>query len=295
VIVDAHLHVFRPAALWPRPVDALVPAERDAPVEDLLDLMDAHGVDRAVLVPLGPEDDYVAHALRGHPGRFAAVAVAGPAEQGRVDGADPVAALRARREALPFDAVRTMWLGDPAAPLADSPMLPVLRAMAEDRLALWSYVPPDQTGLLEQVPAAVPDLVVVLNHLGFAPHDMRVDEHARPAFDDPLPEPEVRRVLGLARHLQTRLMLSGQYALSGEDAPYRDLDDTVARLADAFGAERMLWASDLPWTRDVPGYAALLDLPRRQLPDATADELSLILGGTALTLFPALRDQQEAR
>ncbi len=291
MIVDAHLHVFGRADVSPRAVDALAPAEREAPVDDVLSLMAAHAVDRAVLVPLGPEDGDVAAALRAHPGRFAAVAVAGPAEQGREPGVDPVAALRRRREALPFDAVRTMWLGDPARPLADSPMLPVLRAMAADGLVLWSYVPPDQTGLLAELLVAIPDLVVVLNHLGFAPHDMRVDEHARPAFDDPLPEDEVRRVLGLARHEQARLMLSGQYALSREEAPYRDLDDTVGRLADAFGAERMLWASDLPWTREVPGYAALLDLPRRQLPGASPEELAMVLGGTALTLFPHLRQE----
>jgi predicted TIM-barrel fold metal-dependent hydrolase len=281
VIVDAHAHVFRSALAEPRPVDGLAPAEREAPVEDLLDVMARAGVERAVLVPLGTEDTYVAEVVRAHPGRFAAVAVADPSE-----GVD---ALERRREAFSFHAVRAMWLGDPMRALAESPMLPVLRHLAAHGLMLWTYLPPDQLPLLEQLPGAVPDLTVVLNHLGFFPHDMRVDEHARPAFDDPFPEPHVAAVLRLARFPTVHVMFSGQYALSRDGSPYRDLDPIVRRLAYAFGADRMLWASDYPWTRDVPGYASLLTLAEQALPGASAAELAAIHGETALRLFPDLR------
>ena len=60
-------------------------------------------------------------------------------------------------------------------------------------------------------------------------------------------------------------------------------------LADAFGPRRLLWASDYPWTRDVPGYATLLTLAEQALPDATPDDLAAIHGGSALELFPHLR------
>jgi L-fuconolactonase len=281
MIVDAHAHVFRPAHVVPRVVDALAPAEREAPVEDLLDVMAEAGVERAVLVPLGTEDAYVAEVLRAHPGRFAAVAVANP-----LDGVD---AIERRREAFAFHAVRMMWLGDPALPLLESPLLPVLRRLAADGLLLWTYLPPEQLPLLEQLPAAVPDLRIVLNHLGFFPRGMRVDELRRPAFDDPFPEPHVAAVLRLARFPTVHVMFSGQYALSRERPPYRDLDPIVRRLADAFGADRMLWASDYPWTRDVPGYATLLTLAQEALPGVSAAELAAIHGGTALNLFPSLR------
>ena len=84
-------------------------------------------------------------------------------------------------------------------------------------------------------------------------------------------------------------MFSGQYALSAEGPPYRDLDPVVRALADAFGPRRLLWASDYPWTRDVPGYGTLLTLAEQALPEASADDLSAIHGGTALRLFPHLR------
>jgi predicted TIM-barrel fold metal-dependent hydrolase len=81
-IIDAHAHIFRPAAVFPRGVDQLAPAERDAPVEDLLELMARNGVDAAVLVPLDAHDDYVAQVLAEYPKTFAAIAVATSAELG---------------------------------------------------------------------------------------------------------------------------------------------------------------------------------------------------------------------
>jgi predicted TIM-barrel fold metal-dependent hydrolase len=260
VIVDAHVHVFRRAALDGREPDALVPADREAPVEQLIALMDAHGVARAVLVPLDDRDAYVASVLDD---RFAAVAV------GLHD-------LAARRERFAFDGVRTQRLDDRDA----------LRWISERGLVLWTYLTPDQLPALLELPRAFPDLRIVLNHLGFFPHDMRVDAHGRPSFEDPLPAERVDAVLSLARFETVHVMLSGQYALSAEDAPYRDLDPIVSRLADAYGADRMLWASDHPWIDDVPGYGTMLALPERL--GASPAELAAIRGGTALRLFPRL-------
>jgi predicted TIM-barrel fold metal-dependent hydrolase len=122
---------------------------------------------------------------------------------------------------------------------------------------------------------------------------MRVDRHGRPAFDDPFPAGSEEPVLRLARHGTTHVMFSGHYALSQEDPPYRDLDGVVRRLAGAFGLERMLWASDYPWTRDVPGYAALLELAGHAFPEASAGELAALHGGAALALFPHLDPEEE--
>jgi predicted TIM-barrel fold metal-dependent hydrolase len=289
MIVDGHAHAFLRADRQPRAVDELAPADREAPVEDLLTVMAGAGVDSAVLVPLATEDRYVAAALRDHPGRFAAVAVADAAIHGRERGVDPVAALQRRREGFAFHAVRTQWLGDAGAPLAESPMLPALMHMAETGLLLWTYPTRDQLELLEELPEAVPDLRIVLNHLGFCPHGMRVDAHRRPAFDEPFPAGSLEPVLRLARHPNTYVMFSGQYALSHEAPPYRDLDAVVGRLADAFGPRRMVWASDYPWTRNVPGYSALLTLAEEALPGASPADLAAIHGETALELFPQLR------
>lgn len=286
-IVDGHAHVFRAAAVTPRGVDELAPAEREAPAEDLLARMDAAGVAAAVLVPLDGCDDDVAAALAGHPGRFAAVAVATSAELGTAD-VDPVAAFRARRDRWGLGALRTSWLGNPGRPVADSPALPLLRLMAEEQLPLWSYLPPEQLPLLEQLVRLLPDLPVVLNHLGFCPHDMWVDAHRRPRFDDPFPEPLVQRLLRLGDAPRVHVLVSGQYALSTESPPYPDLFPVTRRLAAAYGAERLLWGSDHPWPSEVPGYDTLPGLVAAALPDLTEREATRVMGGTARALFPHL-------
>ena len=291
--VDCHAHVFRPATVSARAVDALAPSDRDAPVEDLLTTMEGGRVGRAVLVPLGPQDDYVAECVRQHPGTFAAVAVADLAVQGRIPSIDPLDALRKRTEHFPFHALRTGWLGDPAAGVDESPMLPALRYLTDRGIALWSYLPRSQTPLLRQLIRKLPDLTVVLNHLGFCPHDMQVDQYGRPRFATAFGPGDVDALLEMARFPHVYLMFSGQYALSKLAPPYTDLDETVRALADAYGAARMPWASDYPWTRDVPGYRTMLSLPEETFPDASPTELADIHGGAALRLFPALALDQE--
>jgi L-fuconolactonase len=286
-IIDAHAHVFRPAAVSSRGVDQLAPADRDAPVEDLLELMGSNGVDAAVLVPLDVHDDYVAHVLSEHPNTFAAITVATSSEL-HAGGARGVESLRARRDRFGFHGLRTQWLGEPGHPVTDSPALPILRYLAEEGLLLWTYLPPDQLPLLPDVVRELPELRVVLNHLGFCPHDMWVDEHRRPRFDDPFPESTVQQVLRLSEAGGVHLMVSGQYALSTEEPPYPDLFGVTRRFAESYGPQRMLWASDYPWTRDVPGYRTLLDVVPAALPDLDADGLAWVLGGTARTLFPRL-------
>jgi L-fuconolactonase len=286
-IIDAHVHVFRPAAVFPRGADQLAPADRDAPVEDLLELMARNGVDAAVLVPLDAHDDYVAKVLSEHPETFAAIAVASPAEL-RVGGARSAESLRSRREQFGFHGLRTQWLGEPGHPVTESPAMPILRYLAEQGLLLWTYLPPDQLPLLPEAVRALPELRVVLNHLGFCPHDMWIDEYRRPRFDDPFPEATVQHVLRLSEADSVYLMVSGQYALSTQEPPYPDLFRVTRRFAEAYGPERLLWASDYPWTRDAPGYQAMLDLVPAALPDLDAENLARVLGGTARTLFSHL-------
>jgi L-fuconolactonase len=292
VIVDAHAHVFRPADVSPRGVDALAPAQRDAPVEDLLSIMAEHRVDAAVLVPLDEHDGYVSDVLRAHPRRFAAVAVADPAVQGR-GSADPVDRMKRRRADYRFHALRTRWHGIPGRPIRESPFFPALRFLAHDGLCLWTYLFPDQMLLADELARELPALTMVLNHLGFFPHGMRVDSHGRPAFDDPFPASTRAQLQRLSRSPNVHVMFSGQYALSREEPPYADLDEVVHEIATAFGASRMLWASDYPWTRELPGYRALLELPRATFPQASAGELADIQGGTALRLFPHLRPAED--
>jgi predicted TIM-barrel fold metal-dependent hydrolase len=278
--VDGHLHVFLSQRDDPeREVSELAPAGREASVELLLETMTAHGIDRAVLVPLGPERAYVARCLAASPDRFVGVCVADESLN-----ADPVRELR-ERAAAGFLAVRMGWLGEPGRPLHDSPVYATLAAMAAEGVALWHYAPPEQLPLLREAVELLPDLTVCLNHLGFCPERMHVDAHGRPRLRTTLPPPTVPAVLELAGFPRVYVMWSGLYGWSEEGFPYRDLTGIVRALYETYRAERLFWASDFPWILEEPGYGAMLDLPDVHLPGLIDAERTDIFGGTVARIF----------
>jgi L-fuconolactonase len=282
--IDAHLHVFEAVSEeFPRDVfEPLTPAERSAPAEALLVEMEQAGVDQAVVVAVSHHDEYLRHVLTTYPGRFAGVAVTGP------DAVDPVADLYRRVETLGIQGLRVFTLGDPADDPESQPLFPLLAAMAELGVKLWFYAEVGQVVLLDRLLELLPDLVVVMNHLGFCPSiwdEMRVDEHGRPRFDVSLPPASLDTVVTLARHPNVYVHMSGQYAFTRSPYPYDDLRPVVAQVYHAFGAERMMWASDYPWIKSEPGYAETLGLVDYHLPEITPEERLAIRGGTAAGLF----------
>ena len=124
-----------------------------------------------------------------------------------------------------------------------------------------------------------------MNHLGFCPDAIGVDDYARPHIEMALPPLTLPAVIEVTRSPQVYVMFSGLYGFSHAEYPYRDLNDVVVAIYDAFGAERMLWASDFPWILERPGYKELLALPGLQVPERTAKQLESIRGGTAAAIF----------
>lgn len=281
-VVDGHAHVFMPASeRYPRDVHPMFPAELAAPVEDLLAEMEAAGVDHAVLVPVSPHDDYLRECLARYPGVFAGIGVHDPGARAPVDD------MRRRVSKSGLSGLRVHHLGDEGSSSFDeSPGFELLSAMAKDGLILWYYAPADQLPLLEAALERLPRLTVVLNHLGFPmPDEFELDSLGRPTIDTELPPPTLGAVESLARFDGVNVMFSGEYAFSRREFPFDDLAEVVQRLYRAYGAERMMWASDFPWTREQPRYAPQLDLVERYLPECGPDERATITGRTGARLF----------
>jgi len=75
MIIDAHLHVFaKLSGKFPREVKPQYPADREATVEQFLDVMERHGIDQAVLTQIGGAEldhhRYLQHCLAAHSDRF---------------------------------------------------------------------------------------------------------------------------------------------------------------------------------------------------------------------------------
>ena len=285
-VVDGHLHLFRAAeAAYPRTVyPVMAEADREERSEKLLAAMASAGVDHAIVVPLSRHDDYLRDVLRDHPGKFAGVGVYDLEAPDGVDG------VRARLASCDLQGLRFFGIGaKPDSRAEDLDAFPVFEFMAERGLVMWFYGDEVQVRALDLVMRRLPALRVVMNHLGFLPDihsEMQVDEHVRPHFEVDLPPVGLPLVERLARdHANVHVHFSGHYAFSKLPFPYADLTEVAVRLRAAFGADRMVVASDWPWIEKVPGYREVLSVIDQHLPDLTPHERDMARGGTALKLF----------
>lgn len=267
MIVDAHLHVFLPAAEDPqRTVDDIAPAGREARLELLEETMATHGVDAAVLVPLGPEDGYVSEAVAAQPARYAGIGV--------WDGTRDPGRVAARLSAAGMRGMRMFGLGD-------DPPWEVLERLGSDGRLLWLYPRPEDVETVHRMCRRLPDLEVVLNHTALTQGGIGVDGAGRPRIHSDIPQPTEPRMLELASFPHVSVILSGAYGFSQEPWPYPDIASITRRVADAFGIRRLMWASDFPWILEDPGYGAMLELVDHHLPGLTAPEREAVLGGNA--------------
>lgn len=285
-VVDGHLHLFRKVSTeFPRVTyDVMAEADREELADRLIVAMDDAGVDHAVVVPLSRHDHYLGEVLRSFPGRFAGVAIFDH------DQPDDVAALEVRRSATPFQGLRMFGLRAVEGSTPETiDCFPVLQWMTEHGLVVWFYGDLVQLHALDLVMRRLPNLKVVLNHLAFLPDihaEMRVDARRRPHFEVDLPPAGLLAVEAMAAaHGNLHVHFSGHYAFSKQPYPYRDLADVAGRLHQAFGANRMLMASDWPWIEFEPGYPQVLGLVDQLLPDISTEERDSIRGETALGLF----------
>ena len=284
--VDAHLHLFKALSdEYPRAIfEGMTPPEREEPAELLLEAMETAGVDRAVVVALSKEDRYLGEVLEQYPGKFVGVAV----HDFEIE--DPVESLRRRVETVGIQGLRLYGLdADPTEPAEAMAVFPLLQAMSDLAVKGWFYGPPDQVRALDKCLDVLPDLKVVMNHLAFLPDmeaELRIDEHGRPRFDIDLPPKGLELVETVAqKHASLYVLFSGHYAFSSKEYPYADLTEVARRIYAAFGADRMMMASDWPWIREKPGYEETLTLVDHLLPDIPGHDRNMIRGGTAMTLF----------
>ena len=277
-IVDTHLHVGLREQMPPT-VPAIRRGHPIEPVESLLPLMDAFGVDKAILVQIGnwADNTYITRCVVEHPGRFGAVV--------HLDETDPasVATLESLADGGHICGIRLgcrlrMPGGDPLA---------LWRKAAELDLvvsASANIVDHFTTGL-DEVLGQLPELRVKIEHL------------ARPDIDEKPPYSRFRRMLKLARFPNTYLNIDGFYAFRYPtendpegtpvvNAPPYDPYLPFVRLAcDAFGPHRLMWGSDFPFTLKVNGYSAGLPFICHSCGFLTAEEKELILGKTAMRVY----------
>ena len=269
--IDAHHHFWKTAAQeqpWRTAAhDAL---ERDFEPDDLVAELDAAGVDATVVMQSvdepGENDRLAEYAL--HPrvaGIVAWVPIAHPRAVDRELG---------RLESPKLSGVRCLIAKDPLEWLTTPDSLAMFRDLAERGLA-WDVVPitEEQTKQVIELGRAVPELKLVVDHLG------------RPPLDSLGWEPWATHVSELAQLPNVAMKVSvGIDALTAWDRWDADaLDRYVAHACEQFGADRLMLASNWPVVLLRASYGqAWRDLGRlvaRNLPEPAAQ--ARVFGGTA--------------
>ena len=230
-VVDAQVHLWKASAPdYPWNPGAKPQLPEPFTIERALPLMDEAGVDRVVVVPPGLNDhnSYALEAAKRYPNRFAVM--------GRIPLQDPISAARLPRwKADPgmlgvrvtFLGPQAKWLSDgtadwfwPAAEKAGVPVMFLAFGMV-DRFA--------------PIAERHPGLPLIIDHMG---------TNAAIAKEGRMAE-VIGHAVALARFPNVSIKMSNLVFSSLEPYPFRDLNDHLKRVFDAYGPRRCYWGTDM--------------------------------------------------
>ena len=268
-IIDPHVHIWKNDPRYPWAKETTNPPAEDATPEMLLALMAANGVERTVLVQVIHyrwDNSYTADALKRYPDRFVGVC--------RVNPQDPAAPdhLSYWTEERGFHGVRLSPAGDASGDWFDGELvLPILRRAESLRVPLLVLTVPGRLPRLARLLERAPELDVVLDHM------------ADPRLDHPEDLPPL---LDLARYPRVHVKISHTWSISRGGYPWRDTHELVKRVYQAYGAQRVMWATDWPVCLRHATYAQTLAVVRDEMDFIAPGDREWVLGKTALKLWP---------
>ena len=271
--IDAHSHIWtnNPDDLKKYPlapgktINDLSPPRFTA--EDLITLGKTQGVRRHVLISHqsyhGFSNDYYIHAARTHPGTFAIV--------GALDYTKPDIPARMKTNRTqhitgyrikPDGNLR--WLEQPG-------LREMWRVGATEKIAMCPLIDPQYVATLDPICRNFPDTPVVVDHCA------RIDTQHAKELDD---------LCNLAKHRNVYVKISAFYAFGAKKPPYLEQLHRITRLLDAYGPERLMWASDCPYQLEPPNtYATSIALVRDRLKGISDGDRERLLRITAEKVF----------
>lgn len=229
--------------------------------------MAAAGVDRAVLVPplWDPEGNaYSLELAQAAPDRFTVMGVPAPGVP------DPAGWVRSWHSRTGLRGVRFLFNTPERRELAGryDRVWPV----AESLGLVVALLVPGALGMAADIARRHPALPIIVDHLG-VPRGA-----SGPAAFAHLPE-----LLELAAYPNVHVKAAGVGDYAAEPYPFPSLDKPLLRVADAFGPERVVWASDLSRLRHP--YRQCVTHLAEALPGLSASDRDLIMGGTIRRLL----------
>lgn len=262
-IIDSQLHCFysnTPEHPWPEGAVAIHGPEFS--LEQATSLMDANGVQGAVLVPPswnGWDNEYSLKAARQFPKRFGVM--------GRFDITAPDARekLRIWREQPGMLGVRVFLMGEPWMSLLSEEYSWFWQVAEETRLPVMTHLP-GNIAAFEPILQRFPELRLIMDHAG---------RHPRGAKDDAA-WADAGQLYALARFRNVSVKVSSLPCFSTETYPFKNLHRHIKAIHEHFGSKRMLWGSDA--TRLSSTYEENIRLFTEALDFLTPEDKEWIMG-----------------
>lgn len=273
--MDAHCHAWR---RWP--YAAAVPdPETRGDATQLVAAMDAHGVDRALVVAAGigvgdPRTDnadnnaYVGAAARSSAGRLSWVADVD--SRWSADYHRPGADQRVRAALTDGPVGITHYCADAVDDWFDRPDGGAFLAAVGSRL-FSVHLPAQWVPAFVDVARRHPTLPILVHHQGH----VRPDDHEHLAA--------LLELMGLDN---VHLKVSGFHYLTDRpwDYPFTTQRETLRRVVDHVGARRLVWGSDFPVSAEHLSYRQTIEVVREHCDFLGSDDLDAVLGGTLSAL-----------
>jgi predicted TIM-barrel fold metal-dependent hydrolase len=277
MIIDTHVHIWEidPPKY---PVGPTAPNFTSLPDEpataaELIEDMDANGVDRTVAVQTSWstwDNGYIADSAQQYPDRIIG--------HGMIDPQDPENADKVRywmqgRGLVGFRFHPFYYAAEKI--LLNPKNGPLWEEIAMREAVIQFHLKPEDADQVDSIARRFPHNFLLLDHMGYPDLDQG------PAY--------FRPILELARHPRIIVKLSDIAGRSKEPFPYTDVHPYIRSLVDAFGAERCMWGTGYPGHHRVKHNWLPLDqelrLIREGLPFLKADQIDCILGTTAARVW----------
>lgn len=272
--IDAHVHLWRLArgdnlALLP----SMAPIYRDREPADLRPLLDAAGIERAIVVQAAWTLAETLFTI-GLSARHKWIA-------GVVGWVDPLSpSLKEEIAALTLTGrlkgIRPVSTDDNRS----------IGWMLDARFErCWSLM--REAGLVLDFLLQNPDEVPLVTHFARRHGDMSIvlDHCAKPDIRGGRFEPWASDIAELARMPNVACKFSGLLNCAASGAGAGDLRPYAGHVHSCFGSERLIWASDWPPLELAAGYADWRRISLALLDDLTAAQRAAVLGGNAERIY----------
>ena len=277
MIIDTHVHVWEiDPPMYP--IGPTAPSWDTYPDEagtalELVEEMDLHGVDRAVLVQASWstwDNGYIADSIDRFPGRFIGQGLVNPEDP---DNADMIRYWMNERGLSGFR-LHPIYYPDEQV-LVDPKNEPMWEEMSALNAIVQLHVRPEFAGQLLYIAQRYGGLKLIIDHMGYPDIKQSVAAFAP--------------IIELAVYENFYLKLSDVAGRSEMCYPFEDVHPFIRRLLRAFGADRIIWGTGYPGRhRAKHGWLSLdqeLLLIQEGIPFLTGDSVGRILGRTAETIW----------